>query len=321
MPLAHRSDPGDEWVMKEVLARNVYLKSFLLPFLDPPGIVVDVGAHIGTFTIRACRDLRPRVILAVEPESSNFQLLVENLRAEGLAEVTRTFRVALWDRSGDLPLLIQAGNSGGASLLPMKATMERARVKGQEVVPVSTLDRLLEESGVDEEPIRLLKVDAEGAELPILRGAPKALSRTSVIVGEVHEGVADLDEFRRLLDEFVLVTGEPTSPLAIRTFWAVHRRFHDSKPREVSAFLRDAPVEDLRDVCWRLREEIAGKDAYRERLESQLRHLEAALASVIRSRSWQLTEPLRRAYGALRWIRSGRRAPSTGADHWRFPDL
>ncbi len=319
MPLAHRSDPGDEWVLKEVLSSNVYLKSFLLPFLDHPGIVVDVGAHIGTFAMRACRDLRPSVLLAVEPESSNFRLLVENLHAEGLADVVRTFRVALWDRPGDLPLLIQSENSGGASLLPMKAAVEKARVAGQELVPVSTLDRLLEASGLDAEPIRLLKIDAEGAELQILRGAQKALSRTSVIVGEVHEGVADLDEFRRLLDEFVLVTGEPTSPLAIRTFWAVSRRFHDSKPQAIGAFLRDAPAEDLRDVCWRLREEIVGKDAYSEHLQAQVRRLEEALVAITRSRSWKLTGPLRRAYAALRSVRNGRRAPTTGAEGWRSP--
>jgi len=255
MPLRYRQDPGDRLVIAEVLVNNIYLKEFLWPFLDQHGIVIDVGAHIGLFTVQAYRLLRPRMILAVEPEISNFTYLIQNIREEyGLEAVSRAFQVALWDRLGEKPLFLQDGNTGGASLIMEKSEKEGAKSTREELVSVKTLDSLLEEVCLSAEPIMLLKIDAEGSEVSILRGASKTLERTAVIVGEAHEGVANSEDLRVLLSSFLLVFGEAFLPLRIRTFWAVNKRFLESNAREIQRFLRDAPVSDREDLLWRLNE-------------------------------------------------------------------
>ena len=48
-----RMDKVDKWAIEEVYQRNEYLKDFILPFVPQDGIVVDVGAHIGCFTVLA----------------------------------------------------------------------------------------------------------------------------------------------------------------------------------------------------------------------------------------------------------------------------
>ena len=88
--------------VKEIYGREVY--TCVRP-LKHDDVVVDVGAHVGIFTLKAAREAEDGLIVAVEPDPGNFRLLVRNIRANGLENVI-PIRAALWKEEGTLRLFM-----------------------------------------------------------------------------------------------------------------------------------------------------------------------------------------------------------------------
>src|SRR6516162_3347270 len=166
----YREDTVDKWVIEEVYQRNEYLKDFILSFVPQDGIILDVGAHIGCFTVLAGEKFKPRLIAAIEPDPSNFDYLLRNILASGFIDMVRPFRIALWNAAGSRPLYSSDRNTGGNSFFPEKLSIEGADINGLTGIDVSvtTLDMLLQELGLEREQVGVLKIDAEGAEAQIL---------------------------------------------------------------------------------------------------------------------------------------------------------
>jgi FkbM family methyltransferase len=164
--------PGttDAVVVREVMEENVYR---LQPdMLRDSGVVIDVGANVGAFSLFACR-LGAKRVVAVEPSRENCAQLARNLQAAGAvrAEVAR---LALGEREGTAEVVF--GEAG---------TWTRPRRKGGELVDVMTLDGLMAYMGIEEADV--LKVDVEGAEHAILAGvSSEALARIRHVVIEFH---------------------------------------------------------------------------------------------------------------------------------------
>ncbi len=161
------------------------------------GVVVDVGANVGGYTVRACK--RADLVVAIEPQPEVFEVLRWNVEHNCPGNVVLV-RKAVADRSGKtvlrIPIYRGSIDSGTASIMP---DYEPPGSKGyQEVeVEVDTLDNILGELGIDR--IDFLKVDVEGAEKLVVRGAMNILSRTSRIMIEIRPGNEDvLDILGRL---------------------------------------------------------------------------------------------------------------------------
>ena len=137
--------------------------------------IVDVGANIGGYGLRAA-SVAKRVIV-IEPETSNYQQLVENIRLNHLDNVT-PMQVAISDSAGER-LLHLAADSGRHSL------EEHAwgRATGQTLaVRLMTLDQVITDHGI--ECIDWLKIDVERHELAVLNGATRSLSITQNLILE-----------------------------------------------------------------------------------------------------------------------------------------
>jgi FkbM family methyltransferase len=164
--------PGDNaWVcIKDDLLLREY--EWLGVRLDQPrDLVVDGGAHVGTFTAMA--SAASRAVLAVEPSPVNAALLRRNVEKNGLGNV-EVVEAALWSRSGTIGLRVD-GLSSSASVID---------AAGSEVEVVAwPLAELVREHG----PIDLLKLDIEGAEFPLIHETPdEVLGDIGAIVGELH---------------------------------------------------------------------------------------------------------------------------------------
>jgi FkbM family methyltransferase len=133
--------------------------------------VVDIGANIGYYTIVASRLIGPdKSIYSFEPQGRVVAKLRRNIELSGLHNVT-VFPFALSDTAGSVPFHVPV--EGGESHGSMRAN---GRFEVMQIVDVETqrLDDVLSKLGSPE--IGLVKMDAEGAELPILRGAAGLLS-------------------------------------------------------------------------------------------------------------------------------------------------
>jgi FkbM family methyltransferase len=160
-------------------------------------VFVDVGANIGLYTCLACAQHKHAI--AVEPLTRNLEYLYANLRANGFDDV-EVFPVGLSDSTGLATLF---GGATGASLIRGWADAPGPLVR---TIPISTLDTLLTER-FDGRRL-LIKIDVEGAELGVLRGATKTLSRlpppvwiVEVTRGDLHPGGVNA-EYDRVFQRF-----------------------------------------------------------------------------------------------------------------------
>ena len=146
--------------------------------------VVDVGAHIGSFSILAAMN-GARRILAYEAGAENFALLVQNCAALPAVECRHA---AVWRSDTVEPVLewreaANRENTGGGTVLECDSIAgEPARAGPGSPVAAIALDDVIERAGT----VDLLKIDAEGSEYPILLTS-RRLGRVGVIVGEYHE--------------------------------------------------------------------------------------------------------------------------------------
>lgn len=136
----------------------------LTGLVGPGDVVCDVGAHMGYFTaIAALRAGPTGRVYAFEPRPLNHGLLQRHVRVNGLAQV-ETIRAAVGEEPGVARFESRTGTGTG-----------RLAPGGPLEVDVVALDVLLAEGRI--RPPDVIKVDVEGGELGVLRGAAGILER------------------------------------------------------------------------------------------------------------------------------------------------
>lgn len=162
--------------------RTMYLGLFepaesqlIAKLLKPGDTFIDVGAHIGWYTTIASRCVgETGQVIAVEPYPQNAVALRENLARNGSRNV-RVAETALGSKKGTLTL---SGSSGAVTAL------EWTRRQGLIEVPMSTLDDI----AADVDVVAFIKIDVEGWETHVLKGAASTLSRTKHVLIEINPG-------------------------------------------------------------------------------------------------------------------------------------
>jgi FkbM family methyltransferase len=200
--------------------------------------VLDVGASYGQFSVAAAIAFPGVRVLAFEPNPETLSTLTTTgVRLSG----ARVFPIALGDENGTLELH-RSANTGSSSLLPMLET-HRTQFPGTSEVGVDTvevrrLDDVLGEAGVELRSPVLLKMDVQGFEDRVIRGATKTLPRVDWIIVEMSEvplygGQALRKDIEALLAihgfEFVEVFDRIISPVSGETL-QVDGLFRRSRP-------------------------------------------------------------------------------------------
>lgn len=139
-------------------------------------VVLDIGAHVGMFSIPLAREHPGVTFLAYEPNVENHANLVRNVKANGVPNVVPV-NAGIWSRDTYLLSVQDAKNTGGSR------TAEAP--EGDEEVKGLTLDQIRAEWGLD--GIRVLKMDCEGAEYHALRSASDLAGIDNLLL-EVHGG-------------------------------------------------------------------------------------------------------------------------------------
>ena len=164
-------DAQDSYFTQGVIVAGDYEPwetGFFTALLQEGMTVIDVGAHVGWYTLLAAKAVGPNGrVFAFEPEPMNYQFLARNVAVNRCLNV-ETVRKAVSDHCGQSTLVLSASNPGGHYL-------ETGRHQpGSIVVHTTTLDVFFEPYP---NPIHLLKLDAEGAELLVWRGMRQLLRR------------------------------------------------------------------------------------------------------------------------------------------------
>lgn len=135
----------------------------LQAFVPPGSTVIDVGANIGFFTQRfADWAGSGGMVIAVEPESRNFDELRRRCRTRNLTGVVKLYQAVADEKSGTRHLLVNPDHPGD----------HRIGTAGEPVEAI-TVDGLRQAHG---RPITLIKIDVQGAEMRVLAGAEFTLT-------------------------------------------------------------------------------------------------------------------------------------------------
>lgn len=151
--------------------------------------ILDVGANTGQYgsLLRSDHGYRGR-ILSFEPLTSAHAALTARAAADPLRLWDVAPRTALGSTNGTATIHV-AGNSVSSSILPMQPAHESAAPqsvgRGVEQITIRRLDDVVREQGVTVDRHVLLKIDTQGYELEVLKGAEETVSAAGAIQTEM----------------------------------------------------------------------------------------------------------------------------------------
>ena len=170
------ADAADAAVTPGLLSGRyeVHLSTVFEKYCTSGMTVVDVGANLGYYSLLASRLVGPSGrVVALEPNSENCRLLLSSLRLNDITNV-QLLPVAADTATGWAYYSTHVGSTGGliedGDLLSRPGT----------VVPTFRLDELVDQ--LVDGPVGFLKMDVEGAEGRVVRGATRLIERDRPIV-------------------------------------------------------------------------------------------------------------------------------------------
>jgi len=158
-------------IIREIYFSKVYGRVFKP---TKGAIVIDVGAHVGIYSVKLAKKVgKQGLILSIEPNTFNYRLLMENIKFNRLSERVIPLNVAAGSFNGKTKLYLNSdAYSGGHSLLPISQQWMQVRIR--------TLDTIMDKLELNH--CDIIKIDVEGYELEVLKGAEHTLEKTSNIV-------------------------------------------------------------------------------------------------------------------------------------------
>ena len=160
-------------------------------------VVINVGAHLGRHTIIASKRVgQTGKIVAIEAHLENFKMLNRNIKLNKLTNVI-PLNYAVYSNQTKLKLYMPDEESSHHSTM-----LERVGETRKKFVEVNanTLDNLLQQNGVEE--VNWVKIDVEGAEFEVLKGATKILSKSNdiAILIEIHNSQNGTNLYRPIIE-------------------------------------------------------------------------------------------------------------------------
>ena len=173
------NDPNEEWMNRYFIANKCYEQEIafvMLRALREGDTVVDVGANVGFFTLFMSSAVGVTGhVMAFEPASNVLPGLRRNLSLNSGSINIEVYEQALWSCEEKRTFWLNADSRGSNCLwdpgLWKESALSRANPNFSEIT-TTTLDAAL-----GHRPVRLLKIDTEGAEQKILQGAQNILQR------------------------------------------------------------------------------------------------------------------------------------------------
>jgi FkbM family methyltransferase len=186
--------PSDDLVTEHLEEYGAHTRPFValaLALIRPGDIVLDIGAHIGSFTIPLARAVWPDgVVVAFEPNDFTSEVLEINVELNDLSRVVEVEHIALSDTQRVFTIDTPRSNTGASHL-----TLEEA---DESSITTSTLSDWFATTHL--ETLDFIKVDVEGMEMQVLAGGREILDRfTPTMLIEVDE--QQLDRYGSSLEE------------------------------------------------------------------------------------------------------------------------
>ncbi|QQR89112.1 MAG: FkbM family methyltransferase [Myxococcales bacterium] len=207
-PFVVRLDNGQKFVVDPqsanstgVIYTRIYEPQYIMFLREQlnqlsAGTIIDVGAHVGLFSLllaHLCRDG-----IAFEPASDNFRFLERNLELNRLSSF-HAVEAAVSDEGGEKVFEI-TGSFSGTNRMKDQAFSRDHAVHNTVTVKSLTLDDYVSTTPLSS-PLRFVKIDTEGHEIQVLKGAVELLRSSPEAIALVENSdFAGINSFFTELD-------------------------------------------------------------------------------------------------------------------------
>lgn len=153
-------------------------------------VVIDIGAHIGAFSVRAATQANSGTVYAFEPNGENYGLLEENKLLNDLTNL-HIFKLAVSNEAGEAVLFNSEYHN-------MTHSFFEDGVQNKTTIRTISLADILQTNDI--ERVNYLKIDAEGAEYLIVLNTPSnVLLKIDKIFIEYHDNLDHGHNFKELI--------------------------------------------------------------------------------------------------------------------------
>lgn len=159
----------DDWVQKYIrMSRSFYELDMLEDIYNRVGtnkIMVDIGANIGNHTVYFSKICKAKQVYSFEPQTPIHEILIKNITSNNAKDNVQVFKMGVGAESSKAKVSVLDHGNYGMSKLENDESGE---------IEIDTLDRILLGKT---ETIDLIKIDVEGMEMDVLRGATEIFKK------------------------------------------------------------------------------------------------------------------------------------------------
>ncbi|MES2314818.1 MAG: FkbM family methyltransferase [Patescibacteria group bacterium] len=147
-------------------------------FLKPDSVVIDAGGNIGIFAIFSSLHCPQGKIFSFEPVTKTYGIMLENIKKY---PNIRAMNIGLGEKGGDQTILTSSWNAGISAVSDSSLALKNSRFfDGSEKIQIITIDDMVEHEHISH--VDVIKIDTEGYEASILKGAQKTIFRDKPII-------------------------------------------------------------------------------------------------------------------------------------------
>jgi FkbM family methyltransferase len=170
----------------------------VLPIKKP--MVFDLGANCGFFSLRILDIYPDAKIYAFEPQHSLVKSFNNCINQNQLSDKVEIRQTAVGDTNGK-SIFYENRSPISASLVKEKVSRRSIRKKYE--IDHITVDQFCSDSNIS--CIDILKIDVEGSEIDVLKGANDIMNTVKVLFIEVHPPFATANQIENILNQYNLV--------------------------------------------------------------------------------------------------------------------
>lgn len=165
-----RAQVNDVLIVSE--AHELQLRHYFEEIYE--GNFVDIGAHVGKYTVQVARQLQDRgTVISIEAHPGNFSALTRNIELNGLNNII-ALNIACYSENGVVKLFQDSSSTATSSYSVVKKFRE-----DHILVEAKKLDDILKELKID--TVDFMKIDVEHAEPEVLKSAEELLEQGRIL--------------------------------------------------------------------------------------------------------------------------------------------
>jgi FkbM family methyltransferase len=189
--IEYRSQSADEKVMSEILLRRAYRKPLLNFDVEPDDVWIDLGAHIGIFSLYAVAQ-GAKCVYSYEPNPESFELMQRNVRRNRLLGAINPSRVAIVAKRDAPTMTLYVPTDPQRNWRASVFRLNKSKALETEVKTFNEVIRAHPDATA-------VKLDIERAEIDILRDPDIELDNINKLVFEYTMASYAIDDIERNL--------------------------------------------------------------------------------------------------------------------------